>query len=240
MVENSNYLNCLRNGHLEKSATAGGLCPSRSPKTAKTPAKVHLRLRFQNLGKPRTVGLCGWAAGACDCGPLSSAFIERPSPLRKPSCKVRLFAQNRSRKYRPKVTVTTLFPTVPHRVFNFSHKRPTFAFTGESGYTHSAFREGSHTRAYTAKQVVFRMGALSLPSDCFTRSQTSPGRVSERQTLPLWGLGQGCSRRTQKACGTAMCLCASLFRRRRGPARLRCSVCNLVMLLFFRSVCSTF
>ena len=31
----------------------------------------------------------------------------------------------------PKVTATTLSPTT----FNFSHKRPTFAFTGESGYT---------------------------------------------------------------------------------------------------------
>ena len=28
-------------------------------KNAKTPLKVHLRLRFQNLGKPRTAGLCG-------------------------------------------------------------------------------------------------------------------------------------------------------------------------------------
>ena len=27
-------------------------------KNAKTPLKVHLRLRFQNLGKPRTAGLC--------------------------------------------------------------------------------------------------------------------------------------------------------------------------------------
>ena len=36
--------------------------------------------------------------------------------------------------------------------FNFSHKWPTFAFTGESGYTHSAFGERSHTRAHTAKQ----------------------------------------------------------------------------------------
>ena len=59
VVENEKFLNRLRNGHLEKSATAGGLCPSRSPKTAKTPAKVHLRLRFQNPGKPRTAGLCG-------------------------------------------------------------------------------------------------------------------------------------------------------------------------------------
>ena len=44
-----------------------------------------------------------------------------------------------------------------------------------------------------------------------------------------------CSRRTQKAFGTAMRLCVSLFRRRRSPAGLRCSVCNLVMLLFFHS-----
>ena len=79
--------------------------------TAKVPLKVHLRLRFQNLGKPRTAGLCGRAAGACDCGPLSCTKIERPSPPEKPSCKVRLFAQDRSREYRQKVTVTTLFQT---------------------------------------------------------------------------------------------------------------------------------
>ena len=48
---------------------------------------------------------------------LSCAKIERPSPLEKPSCKVRFYAQNRSRKYRPKVTVTTLFPTAFHPDF---------------------------------------------------------------------------------------------------------------------------
>ena len=49
--------------------------------------------------------------------------------------------------------------------FNFLHKWPTFAFTSESGYTHSAFREKSHTRAHTAKQVVFWVGVVSLPSE---------------------------------------------------------------------------
>ena len=78
---------------------------------------MHLRLRFQNLGKPRTAGLCGRAARACDCGPLSCTKIERLSPLEKSSCKVRLFVQNRSRKYRPKVTVTTLFQTAFHSDF---------------------------------------------------------------------------------------------------------------------------
>ena len=84
MVENSKFLNRLRNGHLEKSVATGICRVRRSPKTAKTPRKVHLRLRFQNLGKPRTAGLCGRAAGACDCGPLSCAFIERVNKGRKP------------------------------------------------------------------------------------------------------------------------------------------------------------
>ena len=105
--------------------------------------------------------------------------------------------------------------------FNFSHKRPTFAFTVESGYTHSPSPTGSHTTAHTAKQGAFRTGALSLPSTRAAHSRTSPGRVSERQTLPLLSLGRRCSRRTQRACGTAMRLCASLSRRRRGPAGLR-------------------
>ncbi len=48
-------------------------------------------------------------------------------------------------------------------------KRPTFDFTSESGYTHSALGERSHTKAHTAKQGAFRTGALLLPSDCFTR-----------------------------------------------------------------------
>ena len=95
--------------------------------------------------------------------------------------------------------------------FNFSHKWPTFAFTGESAYTHSVLLKGSHTPAHTATHGAFRMGVVSLLSERSARSPTSPGRVSERQTLPLWGLGQGYSRRTQKAFGTAMRLCVSLF-----------------------------
>ena len=117
VVENGKFLKRLRNVHLEKSAVTGVRRPSRSPKTAKTPAKVHLRLRFQNPGKPRTAGLCRRAARISDCGPLSCTKIERPSPLEKPSCKVRLFAQDRSREYRQKVTGTTLFQTAFHRIF---------------------------------------------------------------------------------------------------------------------------
>ena len=105
--------------------------------------------------------------------------------------------------------------------FSLSHKWPTFAFTSESG-THSAFGEKSHTTAHTAKHGAFRMGVVSLPSERSARSRIFPGRVSERRTLPLLGLGRVYSRRTQRAFGTAMRLCASLLRGVAAP--LGCAV----------------
>ena len=105
-------------------------------------------------------------------------------------------------------------------IFNFSHKRPTFAFTGESVYTLGFRRKIAHSGSH-AEIGAFRMGVVSLPSARSARSQTSPGRVSERQTLPLLGLGRGCSRRTQRAFGTAMRMMRVAVPRHRGPAGLR-------------------
>ena len=90
-------------------------------------------------------------------------------------------------------------------------KRPTFAFADESGYTLAFANRIAHSGLH-AETGAFRTGLLSLPSERSARSQTSPGWVSERRTLPLLGLGLVCSRRTQKAFGAAMRLCASLLR----------------------------
>ena len=118
--------------------------------TAKVPLKVHLRLRFQNPGKPRTAGLCGRAAGACDCGPLSCTKIERPSPLEKPSCKVRLFAQNRSRKYRPKVTATMLSQTASDRVFQLLAQMAHVCFRGRK-WVHTRLCSKDRTQGLTRR-----------------------------------------------------------------------------------------
>ena len=95
--------------------------------------------------------------------------------------------------------------------FSLSHKRPTFAFTSESGYTLGFRRRIAHSGLHGETGGISD-GALSLPSTRTARSRTSPGRVPERRALPLLGLGRGCSQRTQRAFGTAMRLCASLSR----------------------------
>ena len=145
MVENGKHLNRLRNGYLEKPVATGICRVQRSPKTTKTPRKVHLRLRFQNLGKPRTAGLCGRAAGACDCGPLSvlksNGLRHSKSPPVKFSFSLKIVPATIAKKLPPQRCFKPLFIAF----FNFSHKRPTFAFAGESGYTLGFRRRIAHS-----------------------------------------------------------------------------------------------
>ena len=107
-------------------------------------------------------------------------------------------------------------------LFNFSHKWPTFAFTPESGYTLGFRRKIAHKGTHGETGGVLGGGWYHYPRRALRATETLDGRVSERQTLPLWGLGRGRSRRTQKACGTAMRLCASLSRGVAAP--LGCAV----------------
>ena len=170
---------------------------------------------------------------------LSCTKIERPSPPEKPSCKVRLFVQKRSRKYRQKVTATTLFQTAFHRVFSTSLTNGPRSLSRVKAGTHPAFREGSHTAAHTPKQGRFGRGWYHYPRTVPHVSETLRGQGVERQTLPFLGLGRGHSRRTQRAFGTAMRLCASLFRGVAAP--LGCVIClQLGDVAFFHSVRSTF
>ena len=130
-------------------------------------------------------------------------------------------------------TYISRFPVNPHYqqqlylrpsfivFFSLSHKWPMFAFTSESGYTLGFRRKLAHKGTHGETGGVLGGGWYHYPRSVPHVSETLRGQGVERQTLPLLGLGRGCSRRTQKAFGTAMRLCVSLSRRRRGPAGLR-------------------
>ena len=93
-----------------------------------------------------------------------------------------------------------------------SPKRLTFVFTGESGYTLAFANRIAHSGLHGETRGVLDGGWYHYPRSVLRGSETLRGRVSERQTLPLLGLGRVCFRRMRRACGTAMCSCASLFR----------------------------
>ena len=183
---------------------------------------VHLRLRkrlarctldcgFKTSESP---ALRGFVAERCPIRGTSLYLVLKSNGLRRP--KIRLKKFGFSSKPIPanstqKLPSQRCFKPLLIALFNFSPKWPTFAFMGKNGYTLAFQRKIAHNGTHGETGGV-QMGVVSLPSAHSARSQTSPGRVSERQTLPLLGLGWMYSRRMQRAFGTAMRLCVSLFR----------------------------
>ena len=83
--------------------------------------------------------------------------------------------ENRLKKFEfsLKITSTNIVKKLPPQrcskpFFNFSHKRPTFAFTSESGHTLGSRRKIAHSGSHGETRGVSD-GVLLLPSDCFTR-----------------------------------------------------------------------
>ena len=114
--------------------------------------------------------------------------------------------------------VIPTFPAhCPHGLQHLRYKRPMFAFVGESGYTRHPSPEPRTQRLTRRNRWRFGWGWYHYPRSVSHGSETLRGRVSERRTLPLLGLGRGCSQRTQRAFGTAMRLCVSLFRGAAAP-----------------------
>ena len=106
-------------------------------------------------------------------------------------------------------------------LFNFSHKRPTLAFTGESGYTHSAFGERSHTRAHTAKQGLFRTGGGITTLGAFHTFTNIPGpgiRTPHFAAFRSWSRGISKNAESLRDSDALMRVAVP---RRRGPAGLR-------------------
>ena len=113
------------------------------------------------------------------------------------------------------------FQYIVHTVFNTSGTNGPRLLSRAKVGTHSALREKSHTRAHTPKEGAFRMGVVSLLSERSARSPTSPGRVLERHTLPLLGLGWGVLPKNAESLRSSDALMRVAVPRHRGPTGLR-------------------
>ena len=94
---------------------------------------------------------------------------------------------------------------------HFRHKRPTFAFTGESGYTLGFRRRIVHKGSHAGTGAVSDGGGITTLGLFHTFRKPCVARGQNGVLCRFWVLVGRCSRRTQRACGTAMRLCASLF-----------------------------
>ena len=110
------------------------------------------------------------------------------------------------------LSAVTAFSAVPAAMVHLRHKRRNARFNGLRR-VHTCLRQQDRTQRLTRRNTgVSDGGWYHYPRIVSHVSETLRGQGVERQTLPLLGLGRVCSRRTQRAFGTAMRLCASLLR----------------------------
>ena len=112
----------------------------------------------------------------------------------------------------PSLSATVLSQTIFHRVFQPFAQTAHVRFHGRNR-VHTRLCSKDRTQRLTRRnRGVSDGGWYHSPRSVPHVSETLRGQGVERQTLPLLGLGRVCSQRTKRACGTAMRLCASLFR----------------------------
>ena len=208
----------------------GAYAPHVHPRLRKRLARCTLDCGFKTSESP---ALRGFVAERCPITGTSLYLVLKSNGLPHPKIRLKKFG------FSSKPIPTNIAKKLPSQrcpqpllipIFNFSHKWPTFAFTGESEYTLGPAQRIAHNGTHGETGGVLGGGWYHYPRSVPHVSETLRGQGVERQTLPLLGLGRGCSRRTQKAFGTAMRLCVSLSRRRRGPAGLRDPVAIVSMI----------
>ena len=118
--------------------------------------------------------------------------------------------------------------------FSFAHKRPTFAFTGESVYTLGFRRKIAHKGTH-GETGAFQMGVVSLPSDCFTRFGNPAWPGGRTANCAAFGSWPGALSKNAEGLRDSDALIRVAVPRRRGPAGLRdlfrvCRNCGLYAL----------
>ena len=106
--------------------------------------------------------------------------------------------------------------------------------------THSALREKSHTRAYTAKHGAFWVGALSLPSEHSARFGNPAWPGLKTANFAAFGSWSETLLKNTESLRNSDALMRVAVPRRRGPAGLRNLFSFLSKLRFSHSVLKAF
>ena len=119
-------------------------------------------------------------------------------------------------------------------LFNFSHKRPTFAFTGESGHTLGFRRRIAHSGLHGETGAVSDGGAISTLG-AFRTFTNIPGPGVRTTYFAAFGPWPGAPPKNAESLRDSDALMRVAVPRRRGPAGLRdlfyfCRNCGLYAL----------
>ena len=196
---------------------------------------VHLRLRkrlsrctldcgFKTSESP---ALRGFVGGLRALATAALYLVLKSNGLRRPKIRLKKFGfsskpipTNIAKKLPPQRCSKPFFIAF----FNFSHKRPTFAYTSESGYTLGFRRRIAHSGSH-AETGAFRTGVVSLPSDRSARFGNPAWPGGRTANFAVFGPWPGAPPKNAESLRDSDALMRVAVPRRRGPAGLRDLFC---------------
>ena len=192
------------------------------PRPRKRLARCTLDCGFKT---PESPALRGFEAERCPITGTSLYLVLKSNGLRhsknlpvKFGFSPRTVPANIAKKLPPQRCFKPLF--IP--VFNFSYKWPTFAFTGESGYTLGFRRRIAHSGLHGETGGVSDGGGITTLG-AFRTFTNIPGPGIRTASFAAFGAWSGVLPKNAGSLGTAMRSCASLFRGVAAP--LGCVIC---------------
>ena len=185
--------------------------PHVHPRPRKRLARCTLDCGFKTSESP---ALRGFVAGLQALATAALYLVLKSNGLPRPKIRLKKFGfssksvpANIAKKLPLQLRPKPLFIAF----FNFSHKWPTFAFTGESGYTLGSLRKIAHKGSH-AETGVFRTGVVSLPSERSTRFGNPAWPGFKTAYFAAFGSWSDVLLKNAESLGTAMRSCVSLFR----------------------------
>ena len=181
--------------------------PDVHPRLRKRLARCTLDCGFKT---PESPALRGFVAGLRTLATAALYLVLLSNGLHRPKIRLKKFG------FSSKSVPANIAKKLPSQrcsqpLFNFAHKWPTFAFTGESGYT-LAFTQGIAHKRLQGETGVFRMGGGIITLGVFRTFMNLPGPGVRTANFAALGSWPGVLPKTQRACGTAIRSCVSLFR----------------------------
>ena len=178
-----------------------------------------------------------------DCGfktsesPALRGFVGERAPIRGTSLYLVLKSNGLRHSKNPPVRFSFSLKTVPANIgkklppqrcskplfiafFNFSHKRPTFAFTGEIGYTLGFRRRIAHSGLHAETGGVSDGGGITTLG-AFRTFTNIPGPGIRTASFAAFGAWSGVLPKNAESLRNSDALMRVAVPRRRGPAGLR-------------------
>ena len=195
--------------------------PDVHPRPRKRPPRCTLDCGFKT---PESRALRGFVAERCPIRGTSLYLVLKSNGLLYPKIRLKKFG------FSPKTVPANIAKKLPSQrcskpllivFFNFSHKRPTFAFAGESGLYTLGFRRKIAHSGLHAETGAFQMGGAITTLGAFRTFTNIPGPGIRTASFAAFGAWSGVLPKNAESLRNSDALMRVAVPRRRGPAGLR-------------------